>query len=103
MIAYRDDKLAPTLVVALVGGATIAAMIWMLGAAVLSRWFFYLSMAFLSFSGLCLATGKSRPWHRWVWRACQWWSCLWAPLWCCLFARRPFQQRLSPGCLPPSP
>jgi len=41
MIVYRQDKLAPTLMITCVGGATLATMVWMVGIDIFRQWYFY--------------------------------------------------------------
>ena len=75
---YREHKLIPTLLVVAVGGAALATMLWMSGAIVFSKWFFYPSFLFWIFSLLCIITGTARSWDRYVWKICQWWSGFWS-------------------------
>jgi hypothetical protein len=90
MIAYRKDKLAPTLMIACVGGATLATMIWMVGIDILRQWYFYPSITFWIFSLLCITTGISRSWDRTAWKICQWWSGMWSVAFLLFFCAPPF-------------
>lgn len=90
MIAYRKDKLAPTLMIALVGAATLAAMVTMVGADIFRQWYFYPSITFWIFSLLCITTGTLRSWDRIAWRICQWWSGIWSVAFLLFFCAPPF-------------
>ncbi len=78
MQAYRGAKLAPTCLVVAVGVATLSMILWTLGAAMVTKWYFYPSVLFWLFSLLCAVTGRASSWHRFAWRGCQWWSGIWA-------------------------
>ena len=90
MKAYRGDKFTPTLFVVAIGGATLAAMLWMVGAAILKQWYFYPSAAFWIFSVLCIITGRTRSWDRAAWKICQWWSGIWSVVFLLFFCAPPF-------------
>ena len=74
MIVYRGAKLAPTCLVGVVGAVMPALILWKLGLAALTKWYFYPSLLFWLFSVLCVVTGISRSWDRLAWKGYQWWS-----------------------------
>jgi hypothetical protein len=78
MNIYREDKLAPTLIVFAVGGAALAKMLWSIGIPIFTKWYFYPSFAFWLFSLLCVVTGRARSWDPGMWKICQWWSGIWS-------------------------
>jgi len=90
MTAYRKDKLAPTFMVASVGGATLATMVWMVGSGIFRQWYFYPGITFWFFSLLCITTGTSRSWDRTAWKICQWWSGIWSVAFLLFFCAPPF-------------
>jgi hypothetical protein len=90
MLSYRQEKFAPTLLVAAVGASTIAAMFWMVGQALILRWYFYPSAVFAIFSFICLMRGFSKSYDHAIWKVCQWWSGFWSVAFLLTFCAPPF-------------
>lgn len=90
----RKDQVVPILIIAGVGGATLATMAAMLGGGILCKWYFYPSLASWIFSLRCLMTGISGSWDRAAWKICQWWSGIWSVAFLLFFCAPPFSSMM---------
>lgn len=90
IISYRREKLMPTILIVVFGGATLVVMLHKLGYDALTKWFFYPSFGFFVFSVSCLIGGSSRKYDRFIWNLCRYWSAIWAIIFVLFFCVPPF-------------